>query len=441
MGGQTRYARNGDVSLAYQVVGDGPIDVLVSFGFATHVELVWEEPGLARFLGRLARIGRLILFDRRGTGLSDPVAEPDVHVHAADMLAVLDAAGSERAAVLAYTNGGPPAIALAHAHPGRVSHLVLYGTFASNVHSADVHWTLTADQRRGLFERQLAAWGQGALVDQVAPNAADDPRLRSWFARLERQAASPGTVRAVLEAGHFDTSALLGELAVPTLVAHRSDDTMIDVRHARFMAERIPEARLLELPGEDSLPSVGDSLRLLSEIIEFVTGSPARGVGERALRTVLFTDIVDATRQAARLGDGRWRDLLAAHDTAIDRLLERYAGWRVKGTGDGVLATFAGLPSDAVRCAAELAAELEEIGLIVRAGLHTGECELVGEDVGGMAVHISARVMALAEPGQVLVSGTTYGTAVGAGLTFNYLGERELKGVPGPWPVFALRRA
>ena len=437
---RTRYARNGDVSIAYQVVGDGPIDVLLSFGFATHVELIWEEPSMARFLQRLGRVGRLILYDRRGTGLSDPIAEHDVAVHAADIEAVLDAAGSERAALLAYTNGGPPCIAFAHEHPERVSHLVLYGTFATNVRGAEVPWALSATERDAMLDDELRTWGQGSLVDRVAPNAADDPRLRAWFARLERQSASPGTVRAVMLAGVTDVAPLLGTIAVPTLILHRTDDTLIDVRHARLVATRIPGARLVELPGSDSLPSVGDSLRLMSEIVEFVTGSPAAGVGERALRTVLFSDIVDATRQASRLGDARWRDLLATHDATIDRLLERYSGWRVKGTGDGLLATFAGLPSDAVRCAADLVAELEGIGVSARVGLHTGECELIGEDVGGMAVHIGARVMALAEAGEVLVSGTTYGTAVGAGLSFEDRGAQRLKGVPGPWPVFALRR-
>jgi class 3 adenylate cyclase len=362
-------------------------------------------------------------------------------VHADDIGVVLDAAGSRRAALIAYTNGGPPAVAFAHAHPERVSHLVLYGTFATNVRSPAVPWTLSDEERVEMFNEQVERWGEGALVDRVAPNAADDARLRAWFARLERQAASPGTVRAVLSGGAMDVTDLLGGLRVPTLLLHRIDDQLMDVRHSRMMAERIPGARLVELPGSDSLPSVGDSLRLMSEIAEFVSGSPVAGMGERALRTVLFTDIVDATRQAAELGDGRWRDVLAAHDRTVDRLLERWSGWRVKGTGDGVLATFAGLPSDAVLCADELVGELEGMGLSVRVGLHTGECELIGEDVGGMAVHICARVMAMAGAGEVLVSGTTYGTAVGAGLTFEDRGAHQLKGVPGPWPVFALRRS
>ena len=441
MAPRTQYARNGDVSIAYSVVGDGPMDLILSFGFATHAELIWDEPGLARFLTRLGRIGRLILYDRRGTGLSDPVPSNDVEVHAKDIEAVLDAAGSERAALVAYTNGGPPAIAYAHERPDRLSHLILYGTYATNVRTDAVPWALTEAERVAMFREQVESWGQGQLVDRVAPNAAGDARLREWFARLERQAASPGTVRSVLTGGAMDVTHLLEELRVPTLILHRVEDTLIDVRHSRMMAERIPGARLVELPGSDSLPSVGDSLRLMTEIAEFVSGSPVAGIGERALRTVLFTDIVDATRQAAALGDERWRDVLAAHDRTVDRLLERWSGWRVKGTGDGVLATFAGLPSDAVACAQELTEELEQMGLHVRVGLHTGECELIGEDVGGMAVHICARVMAMAGPGEVLVSGTTYGTAVGAGLDFEDRGLHDLKGVPGPWPVFALRRA
>lgn len=437
---RTQYARNGEVSIAYQVVGDGPVDILLSFGFATHVELVWEEPGLARFLERLGRFGRLILYDRRGAGLSDPVPSPELEAHVDDIHAVLDAAGSERAVLVGYTNGGPVCIAYAAAYPDRVSHLVLYGSFATNQRSDEVPWTLTVQERLELFETQVAHWGEGTLVDRVAPNAADDPRLRSWFARLERQSASPGTVRAAVMNSAVDVTDVLPRLIVPTLVIHRTEDSLMDVRHGRYMAARIPGSRLVELPGSDSLPSVGDSLRLITEIVEFATGRPASGVGERALRTVLFTDICDATAQAARLGDGRWRDLLAAHDAVTDRLLERYAGWRVKGTGDGVLATFAGLPSDAIRCTAELVDELETLGLPVRAGLHTGECELIGEDVGGMAVHIAARVCALAGPGEVLVSGTTFGTAVGSDLWFDHRGEHALKGVRGPWPIFALRR-
>jgi class 3 adenylate cyclase len=438
---RTRYARNGDVSIAYQVVGEGAVDLVLSFGFATHVELVWEEPGLARFLERLGRFARLILYDRRGTGLSDPVIDGDVDTHVADLAAVLDAVGSERAALLAYANGGPVCIAYAARFPQRVSHLILYGTFATNLRTDEVDWTLSREERVAHFDEQIGSWGEGRLVERVAPSAADDPRLRSWFARLERLSASPGTARASVLGVAMDATDLLGDVVAPTLVLHRTGDTLMDVRHARFMAARIAGARLVELPGRDSLPSVGDSLPLIAEMAEFLTGGPVGGIGERALRTVLFTDICDATAQAARLGDGRWRDLLAAHDTAVARQLQRHGGWRVKSTGDGVLATFAGVPSDAVRCARDLTAELEALGLETRAGLHTGECELIGDDVGGMAVHIAARVCDLAGAGEVLVSGTVYGTVVGSDLPFEDRGNQRLRGVAHPWPIFALERA
>jgi class 3 adenylate cyclase len=289
-----------------------------------------------------------------------------------------------------------------------------------------------------MFEVQLEHWGEGRLVEQVAPSAADDPQLRAWFARLERLAASPGMARASVMGGTMDVSARLPQIRVPTLVLHRTDDALMDVRHARLMADRIPGARLVLLPGADNLPSAGDSLRLVSEMLEFVTGGPVGGIVERALRTVLFTDICDATVLASRLGDARWRHLLAMHDRAVDLQLGRYGGTRVKSTGDGVLATFAGLPSDAVRCARDLLTDLADLDIQVRAGLHTGECELIGDDVGGMAVHIAARLCAMAEAGEVLVSGTVYGTVVGSDLPFDDRGMHALKGVSGRWPVFAL---
>lgn len=436
----TQYARNGDVSIAYQQVGDGPLDLLFSLGFVSHLDLLWEEPGLARFLQRIARFSRLILFDRRGIGLSDPVVDGGPEAEIADLDAILDAAGVRRAALLGYSNGGPPCVRYAVARPERVSHLILYGAMVTTARDDEVDWTFTQPERERAFERQLAHWGEGRLLERSAPSATSDPRLRAWFARLERLSASPGVARATAMASEVDVRPLLERVAAPTLLLHRTGDPLMDVRHSRLMAERIPGARLVELPGRDSMPSVGDSARLVAEIEEFLTGRRALGGVERGLRTVLFTDICDATAQAARLGDARWRDLLAEHDAVIDRLLDRYGGWRVKGTGDGVLATFAGLPSDAVRCTRELVEELEALGLRPRAGLHTGECELIGGDVGGLAVHIAARVCALAGPGEVYVSGTVFGTAVGSDLPFRDLGPHRLKGVAERWPVFALVR-
>jgi class 3 adenylate cyclase len=287
----------------------------------------------------------------------------------------------------------------------------------------------------------LERWGEGDLLDDLAPSAADDARLRDWVARLERMGASPGRMRQLVASLRaVDVRGLLGRVRVPTLVVHRTDDAFIDVRHSREYAGRIPGARLVELPGVDSLPSVGDTDALVGEVEEFLTGARTGSERERALLTVLFTDIVGGTRRAAQLGDSRWRDLLAAHDAEIRRQLQRYGGRDVKSTGDGVLAVFDGAPSRAVRCAAAIRETVSPLGVDVRQGLHTGECELIGDDVGGMAVHIAARVGALAQAGEILVSGTVYGTVVGAGLTFEDRGKRELKGVPGDWPVFALQR-
>jgi class 3 adenylate cyclase len=437
---RTHYARNGDVSIAYQVVGDGPVDMLCSLGFVSHLEHLWDEPGLMRYLTAMSRFCRLILFDRRGTGLSDPIGDGDLADELSDIDAVLDAARSERACLNGYSTGGPVCIGYAVERPERVSHLVLYAAMAANQAAPGYEFTQTADERVAAIEETLLHWGEGRIVERSAPSAADDPRLRSWFARLERLAGSPGAARASALSGAVDVRDLLPRVAVPTLVLHRTDDHLIDVRHSRYLAEHIPGARLVELPGTDNLPSVGDPTRLVAEIQEFLTGRPADRFAERALRTLLFSDICDATPQAARLGDTRWRDLLAAHDAAVARVVHRHGGRRIKATGDGALVSFAGPPSDAVRCAADLVGELHELGLMVRTGLHTGECELIGDDVGGMAVHIAARVCGLAGPGEVFVSGTVFGTVVGLDLTFRDLGDHELKGVAHPWPIFALER-
>jgi class 3 adenylate cyclase len=434
----TQYARNGDVSIAFQVVGQGPPDLLLSIGFISVVEHLWEEPGLARYLNRLASFSRVILFDRRGVGLSDLGAGPDLDVELGDLDAVLDAVGSERAVLFGQANGAPLCIRYAVERPERVAKLLLYGGQAATQASPGYEFTHTADERVRHFDEVLAHWGEGTLASRSAPSAADDPRLRAWFARLERLSGSPGSARVSIERSAADVRDQLPLIRRPTLLLHRTGDQLIDVRHSRYMAEHIPGARLVEMPGIDHFPSLGDGARLIAEIEEFVTGRRPSPTAERALRTVLFTDVCDATGQAARLGDARWRDTLAAHDAAAARAVERHDGRLVKSTGDGVLATFAGPPSDAVRCAAALVEELDDLGLPIRAGLHTGECELIDGDVGGMAVHIAARVCDLAEPRQVLVSGTVFGTVVGSDLRFDDLGNHELRGVAHHWPLFAL---
>jgi len=438
----TRYAQNAGVSLAYQAIGDGPLDILFLPGWISQIEHLWELPALRRYLERLATFSRVIVFDRRGGGLSDRVlGEYSVEQDAEDALAVLDAAGSERAALLTYSLGGPVGALLAAEHAERVGALVMYSSIARTSWAPDYEWALTSEQRVQAAERNISLWGdpENPAVKLFAPSAADDPSLTAWFARLQRLAASPGEALAMARAAvDVDVREALPRINVPTLVMHRRGELVWDLRHSRYLAEHIPGARYVELEGTDSFPFFGDSDAILEEIEEFLTGVRSRGQLARALLTVMFTDIVDSTARAAELGDGRWRDLLARHDDAVRKELARFGGRAVKTVGDGFLATFDGPPSRALRCALAVTREARELGVEVRVGMHTGECELIGDDVGGMAVHLASRVAGLAAPGEMLVSGTVAGTVVGGAFTFEDRGLHELKGVPGRWPLFAL---
>jgi class 3 adenylate cyclase/pimeloyl-ACP methyl ester carboxylesterase len=439
----TRYARSGGASIAYQIVGDGPLDMLFLPGWISQVEQLWEAPAARRFLDRLATFARLILFDRRGTGLSDRVGEPHtLEQDADDALAVLDAAGSERAALLTYGLGGLVGIPLAAERPERVGALVMYASVSRTVWAPDYDWALTSQEREQFLAQEVAGWGEtpSPTMALLAPSMSDDPALTAWFLRLQRLAASPAEALIASGAGlELDVREALAQIRVPTLVLHRPRDQAWDVRHSRYLAEHIPGARYVELEGIDSFPFLGDSDAIVEEIEEFLTGGRRRGELARALLTVMFTDIVDATARAAELGDARWRDLLARHDEAVRLELTRFGGREVKTVGDGFLATFEGPPSRALRCALAIADATREERLEVRIGIHTGECELIGEDVGGMAVHIASRVCALAGGGEVLVSGTVFGTVVGGPFAFVDRGRHQLKGVPGAWPLFALR--
>jgi class 3 adenylate cyclase len=438
----TRYARSGDASIAYQVAGDGPLDLLFLTGWLTQLEQLWEAPANRRFLERLTTFGRVILFDSRGTGLSERVLEKyTLEQEAQDALAVLDAAGSERAALFTYAQGGLVGAMLAAERPERIGALIMYASVARTSWAPDYDWAITREQREALSERNLATWGEasGVAMTEWAPSMADDPALAAWFARMQRLAASPGEARVIFDAMvDLDVRELLPSIRVPTLIMHRPDERVWNVRHSRYLAENIPGARYVELDGVDSLPFVGDSDAIVEEVEEFLTGVRTGGEFSRALLTVLFTDIVDATAHAAALGDGRWRDLLAHHDEQVRAELARFGGREVKTVGDGFLATFDGPPSRALRCATAITRAAPELAIEVRVGLHTGECELIGEDVGGMAVHIASRVSALAGPGEVLVSGTVFGTVVGGPFSFEDRGLHDLKGVPGRWPLFAL---
>ena len=438
----TRYARSGDATIAYQVAGEGTLDLLFLPGWISQIEQLWEASAMRRFLERLAVFNRLILFDRRGSGLSDSAGEPyTLEQEARDALAVLDAAGSERAALFTYGLGGPVGALLAADRPERVGALIMYASIARTSWAADYDWAMTVEDRAQWTEHTVAAWGEtsGPGLAVLAPSMADDPALAGWYARLQRLSASPSQARILLHAAaNLDVREMLPRIHVPTLVMHRAQDSAWDPRHSHYLADHIPGARYVELEGADSLPFIGDSDAIVEEIEEFLTGGRSGGELTRALLTVMFTDIVDATARAAALGDARWRDLLAAHDAQVREQLARFGGREVKTVGDGFLVTFAGPPSQALRCALALAAATRELGIEVRVGVHTGECELIGEDVGGMAVHIASRVTALAGPGEVLVSGTVFGTVVGGPFAFEDRGFHELKGVPGRWPLFAL---
>jgi class 3 adenylate cyclase len=438
----TRYTKSGGASIAYQVTGEGRLDLVFMTGWISQVEHLWESTGLRRLLERLSVFGRLILFDRRGTGLSDGVGEPyTLEQEAQDALAVLDAAGSERAALFTYGLGGPVAALLATEHPERVGALIMYASIARALWAPDYDWAMTREERAEWIDRAVDSWGAADHpgIPVMAPTMADDPALISWFARMQRLAASPGNARELLTAAaDLDVRELLPRIRVPTLVMHRNGDTAWDPRHSRYIAERIPGARYVELVGTDSLPFLGDSDAIVEEIEQFLTGGRAGGEATRALLTVMFTDIVDATPRAAELGDGRWRDLLARHDEDLRKELLHFDGHEVKTVGDGFLATFAGPPSRALRCAQAITRSARALGIEVRVGIHTGECELIGEDVGGMAVHIASRVADLAGAGEVLVSGTVFGTVVGGPFSFEDRGFHELKGVPGRWPLFSL---
>ena len=376
--------------------------------------------------------------DRRGSGLSDD-APLGIEHELGDVCAVLDAAGSERAAVLSYSAGGPLAATFAARFPARVSALVMYACMLRATRDDDLPWLQAADERDALFEALLVLWGEATMIEALAPSCAGDEELKSWFGRLTRLAASPGRMRRIVhEMARMDPRPELAHITVPTLVLHRTGDAFMDVRHSREYARRIPGARLVELPGVDSLPSAGDSDALLGEIEEFLTGGRRSSERERALLTVMFSDIVGSTARAAELGDKRWRDLLSVHESDVRRTLQTFDGHVLHRIGDGFLVVFDGGPSRAVRCARALRDRVAAGGLQVRIGLHTGECEVIGNDIVGMAVHIAARVGALAQGGEILVSGTTYGTIVGSGLDFDYRGEHRLKGVPGRWPLFAL---
>ena len=434
---ETRYASSGGVNIAYQVLGTGPHDLVFVLGWVSNIEGVWEEAAFARFLTRLSAFSRLILFDKRGTGLSDRVTDmPSLEVRMDDVRAVMDTAGSERAALFGSSEGGPMCALFSATYPDRTSALIMSGSYARRTRAPDYPWGPTKEQYDAWVDQMGHDWGGPFGLDARAPSMAHDGRYREWWAHYMRISASP-TAAVTLSRmnGEIDVRHVMPTIRVPTLILHCVGDRAIDIGGARYMAQQIPQARLIELPGSDHIPWLTNADVVLGEIEEFLTGSRHAPEPDRVLATVLFTDIVDSTKRAAEMGDHSWRRVLDEHDRTARQMVEKYRGNLVKTTGDGILATFDG-PGRAIRCALDFEAAALQIGLSLRAGLHTGEVERRDGDVGGITVHAAARVMALSSPGEVLVSRVVTDLVAGAGLKFSDRGSRELKGLPGRWDLF-----
>ena len=438
---ETKYVQNGDVSIAYQVVGNGPFDLLIVPGFISHLEQAWEDPAYSRFLQRLASFSRLIQFDKRGTGLSDRIVDiPTLEQRMDDVRAVMDATGSERAALFGISEGGPMSILFAATYPERTSALILYGSIAKGSWTSDYPWGARLDDegREEWLEGWRKEWGGPYGIESWAPSVADDAQFRQWWAKYLRLGASPSAVINVFRMNEaIDVRDILPAVHVPTLVLHRSGDRAVEVEQGRYLAQHIPGAKFVEQSGDDHLWWVGDSESIVNEIQEFLTGERHAVEPDRVLVTVLFTDIVDSTKRAAEMEDRHWRDLLENHNKLMRTEINRFKGRVVKSTGDGFLATFDG-PARAIHCAFAASEELRRLGVEIRSGLHTGEVELIGDDVGGIAVHTAARVLTEAKANEVWTSRTVKDLVAGSRFKFSERGTYTFKGIPGDWPLFTV---
>lgn len=439
---ETRYAKSGGVNIAYQVVGGGPVDLVYVPGWVSHVELAWELPDLARGFERLASFSRVILFDKRGTGMSDPVAEhelPSLEQRMDDVRAVMDAVGSARAAIFGASEGGNMSMLFAASYPERTIALATFGCTAKRVRSDDYPWAPTWEARQRAFAYVEQNWRTGLGWEEIAPSL-DSVQLAE-LGRYYRRCASPGAAVALMKMNtHVDVRAVLPSIRVPTVVMHRTEDTDAKVEEGRYIASRIPCARFVEFPGADHAWWTLDHDAILDEIEELVTGVRPAPEPNRVLATVLFTDLVGSTERLGELGDHRWAELLERHHSAVRRELVRFRGREIDTAGDSFLAIFDG-PARAVRCAVAIREAVRGLGLELRAGVHTGECELLGRQVAGIAVHIGARVAGLAAAGEVLVSSTVRDLVSGSAIDFEERGEHQLKGVPGSWRVYAVAAA
>ena len=439
---ETRYVKSGDVHIAYQVVGSGPVDLVLVPGWVSNIECYWDDPAHARFLETLASFSRLILFDKRGTGLSDRVTHmPALETRIDDVRAVMGAVGSERAVLCGISEGGSMCALFAATHPARSLGLILIDSRPSGRLSAEAPWGRTRQQLDGFNKLCETEWGGPIGLEIFAPSVAQDETVRMWWAHLLRMSASPASVIALNNMNfEIDIRHVLPAIRVPTLLLHAVGDRSVPVSASRYMAQQIPGAKYVELPGLDHTPVRGNSEAILQEIRRFLVSAQQPVEVDRVLATMLFSDIVGSTERAVTLGDRSWRELLARHHQVVRHELQRFRGHEVDTAGDGFLATFDG-PARGVRCASHMVEALRPLGLSIRVGLHTGECELVGNKVAGIAVHIGARVATVAQPGEVIVSSTVKDLVAGSGLRFGDRGIQTLKGIPEPWHLFAVDQA
>jgi pimeloyl-ACP methyl ester carboxylesterase len=436
---QTRYTKSGEVNIAYQVLGEGSTDLVLVPGWISNIEVFWEHPTAAGFLSRLASFCRLILFDKRGTGLSDRVANmPSIETRMDDVRAVMDAAKSERAAVFGYSEGGPMCAVFAATHPSRAAGLIMHASFARRVPAADYPWGTTPEQIERFVEVCSREWGGPVGLDRRAPSMIHDESFRGWWARFLRMGVSPtGNAELLRMNMQIDVRHVLPSVRVPTLILHPTGDLTVELEHGRYLARHIPGARLVEMPGNDHVPFGDTADQTLAEIEAFVRALPGETEPDRVLATIMFADVVGSTERAVELGDRRWRELLQRFHAAVRSELGRFRGREIDTAGDGFLAAFDG-PARAVRCARAVGQAVKPLGLQLRAGVHTGECEIMGEKLAGIAVHIGARVAAAARPDEVLVSSTVKDLVAGSGLSFSDRGIQPLKGVPGEWRLYAV---
>jgi pimeloyl-ACP methyl ester carboxylesterase len=440
---ETQYARSGKVSIAYQVLGEGPPDLVFVPGVISNVEYAWQQPAVAAWLRSLASFSRVIWFDKRGTGVSDRVTDvPTLETRMDDVRAVMEEVGSEQAVLMGVSEGGPMSILFAATYPERASALILWGSDVKGVRTDDYPWAPSFDEAIRAVEEAAERWGRRDYCDEVlrnaAPSVADDEDFKRWWASYMRLGASPASAAALLRMNmEIDVRTVLPAIRVPTLILHRTDDRLVGVHNSRYIAERVPRARGVELPGADHFAWIGDTDRVLAHVEAFLAEVRQGAELDRRLATVLFTDIVGSTQKAAELGDRRWRELVAAHHARVRAELARFRGEEIDTAGDGFFASFDG-PARAIRCACAITESVRELGIDVRAGLHTGECELVDGKVGGIAVHIGARVAARAAPSEVLVSSTVKDLVAGSGIEFSDHGVAELEGIPGEWRLFGV---